>query len=235
MTSLFHQFRIRTLTAVFICSVSCCAVAGGITIGGTRIVYPASAKQTDVSVRNTSEHSTYLVQSWVEDEKGEKSSDFIVTPPLYVSAPGNENLLRLMHTGQSLPSDRETLYYFNAKAIPSVDKAQAEGKNLLLFAAITRIKLFVRPSGLTPSVGDAQAKLAFSQKANHLIITNPTPYYLTLTGVSSGGNRLQDAMVPPFGAVSEPLSHGTVTSVDYHTINDFGAVTPSHHASVKQG
>lgn len=235
MAFLFHHLRIRALVAAVVCSVSCCALAGGITVGGTRVVYPAGAKQADISVRNSSEHSTFLVQSWVEDAQGEKSPDFIVTPPLYVSAPGNENTLRLMHIGNPLPSDRETLYYFNAKAIPSVDKAQTQGKNVLLFASVTRIKLFVRPSGLTPSVGDAPDKLTFSQKGERLTINNPTPYYLTLTGISSGSNRLRDIMVSPFGTASEPLLNGAAASVEFHTINDFGATTPAHHATVSRG
>ncbi|MEG5677639.1 fimbria/pilus periplasmic chaperone [Enterobacter hormaechei] len=235
MASLYHHFRTRALVAAVVFSVSCCAFAGGITVGGTRIVYPRDAKQEDVSVRNTSEHSNFLVQSWVEDARGEKSTDFIVTPPLYVSTPGNENTLRLMYIGNPLPSDRETLYYFNTKAIPSLDKAQTLGKNVLLFAAVTRIKLFVRPSGLTLSIADAPDKLTFSYKAGQLTIHNPTPYYLTLTGIRSGSNRLQDIMVSPFGTAREPLPHGAVASVVYHTINDFGTTTSSHHAAVSQG
>ncbi|MEW6484582.1 MAG: fimbria/pilus periplasmic chaperone [Pseudomonadota bacterium] len=64
----------------------------------------------------------------MEDAEGKKTTDFIVTPPLYVSGPLNENILRVMYTGEPLPQDKETLYYFNAKAIPSVDKEKMEGK-----------------------------------------------------------------------------------------------------------
>ncbi|HDX4250728.1 TPA: fimbria/pilus periplasmic chaperone, partial [Klebsiella oxytoca] len=63
------------------------AFAGGITLDGTRIVYPAGQKQVAVSVRNTSPKSSFMVQSWTEQSDGRKTADFIVTPPLYVSGP----------------------------------------------------------------------------------------------------------------------------------------------------
>jgi fimbrial chaperone protein len=105
--------------------------AGGITLQGTRIVYPQGAKQSTPRITNSSETDTYLVQSWVEREDGQKTKDFVVTPPLYASGPENENTLRLMYTGSALPTDRESLYYFVSKAIPSVDEKESEGKNVL--------------------------------------------------------------------------------------------------------
>jgi fimbrial chaperone protein len=52
-------------------------------------------------------------------QQGKKQGKFVVTPPLYLSSPGNENKLRLIFTeSDSLPNDRETLYYFINKAIP---------------------------------------------------------------------------------------------------------------------
>lgn len=222
------------LAAVLAGAASFSALAGGITVGGTRIVYPSKAKQTDISVRNTSAHSSFLVQSWVDDAREVKALDFIVTPPLYVSAPGNENTLRIMYTGAPLPADRESLFYFNAKAIPSVDKAQAQNSNILMFAAVTRIKLFVRPEGLTPSVSEAPDHLTFRRQGARVVITNPTPYYLTLTGLRSGTAPLQDVMVPPRGTAEDPLPSGATATVTYHTINDYGATTAEHRAALAQ-
>jgi P pilus assembly chaperone PapD len=96
--------------------------AGGIMLDSTRIIYAQDAKQRNISIRNTSTDTTFLVQAWIEDAAGRRSSDFIATPPLFTSGPGNENILRLMYTGQQLPRDRETLYYFNVKGVPSVNK-----------------------------------------------------------------------------------------------------------------
>ncbi|HCD3190886.1 TPA: fimbria/pilus periplasmic chaperone [Klebsiella oxytoca] len=209
------------------------AFAGGITLDGTRIVYPAGQKQVAVSVRNTSPKSSFMVQSWTEQSDGRKTADFIVTPPLYVSGPGNENTLRLMYVGAPVKADRETLYYFNTKAIPAMDKKDGENKNLLMLAAITRIKLFVRPEGLTPSVDKAPAALNFRRDGKSLEVVNPTPYYITLAQINIGGHKLPDTMVAPRGSIRMPLPATTDNTISYRNINDYGAVTPVMHAVVR--
>ncbi|EOI1393205.1 molecular chaperone [Klebsiella oxytoca] len=46
------------------------AAEGGISIQGTRIIYPYGKKQTTVNLTNTSRTDTFLVQSWVENADG---------------------------------------------------------------------------------------------------------------------------------------------------------------------
>jgi fimbrial chaperone protein len=207
--------------------------AGGITIGGTRVVYPAGQKQVSMSVRNTAEQASFMVQSWVEQPDGKKSQDFVVTPPVYVSGPGNENTLRIMYVGQPTRTDQETLYFFNTKAIPAMDKKETEGKNILMLAATTRIKLFVRPAGLQSAVEKAPGMLAFHRTGTQLRIDNPTPYHITLAGIKSGGKTLPDSMVSPRSSLSLPLPSGAGNTVTYRTINDFGAATPEIRAHIK--
>lgn len=234
---LFHRTSPKALLLAF--SLGCglypavSQAEGGITIQGTRIIYPADAKQISVILRNTSKTDTFLVQSWVVGADGQKSKDFIVTPPLYVSNPENGNTLRLMYAGAPLPQDRETLYYFTAKAIPSVDKNATEGKNALILAAANRIKLFVRPVGLKPNANEARNHLSFSRKGDHLVITNPTPYYLTLTELKTGERKLGSVMAPPKSAANIPLPAGSGGSVSFRTISDYGALTPLQTSPVK--
>lgn len=199
--------------------------SAGIALNSTRIIYPQDAKQINVAIRNTSDKNTYLVQSWVEDKSGKKTSDFVATPPLYTSGPRNENVLRLMYTGQELPRDRESLYFFNTKSIPSIDKKDLEGKNALIVAAVTRIKLFVRPAGLPMSPDAAPAALTFAREKQQLSITNPTPYYLTLTDLKLGQQKLPDVMVAPLDKALLPLPESKENELSFSTINDYGAVT----------
>ncbi|KAB8312456.1 fimbrial chaperone protein [Erwinia endophytica] len=215
------------------CLLPSLAEAGGITLGGTRIIYPADHKQVSLSVRNTSDQSSFMVQSWVEQPDGKKSQDFVVTPPLYVSGPGNENTLRLMYAGLPAKNDQESLYYFNTKAIPSMDRKKMEGKNVLMLAAVTRIKLFVRPSGLTPSVEKAPTALTFHRDGVRMRIDNPTPYYITLVEIKVSGQKLPDTMVSPRESVSLALPKGAGSTVSFRTINDFGAATPEQHVPLK--
>ncbi|MEP9266184.1 fimbria/pilus periplasmic chaperone [Enterobacter asburiae] len=206
------------------------AMADGIVLAGTRIIYPAESKQVMQSIRNTSSKSSYLVQTWIESSDGKKTSDFIVTPPLYVSNPKDENTLRVMYTGKPLPKDRESLYFFNAKSVPSVDKKSIEGKNVLLLAAVTRVKLFVRPEGLKPASKDAPSLLGFSRSQDRMLIKNPTPYYITLVNIKSGNTALKDTMVAPMSEASVTLPRGSGSLITYNTINDHGAISPQKTA-----
>lgn len=225
----------KTLTpllAVMVLLSSTQAFAGGIVLGGTRVIYPANQKQVSLSVRNTSEQQRFMVQSWAEDASGKKTDDFIVTPPLYVSNPGQENTLRLMYTGKSLPSDRETLYYLNSKAIPALDKNKLEGRNVLMLSTSTRIKMFIRPQGLTPEVSKAPDMLTFRRNGQQLAIGNPTPYYITLVKVKAGENNLDNVMIAPKSSSSIRLPSAKTTSISFQTVNDFGGYTSKQNKTL---
>lgn len=209
------------------------AIADGIALAGTRIIYPAESKQVTQSIRNTSSKNSYLVQTWVESSDGKKTSDFIVTPPLYVSNPKDENLLRVMYTGKALPKDRESVFYFNAKSVPSVDKKALEGKNVLMLAAVTKVKLFVRPAGLKPTSVDAAASLSFSRSGNQVQIKNPSPYYITIVNMKAGNTALKDIMIAPMSEESIALPNGSGSMINFSTINDHGAIIAQKAADIK--
>lgn len=63
------------------------AHAGGIALGSTRVIYPQGSKQVSLQVINSSENNVFLIQSWVANADGSRSSDFIITPPLFVIQP----------------------------------------------------------------------------------------------------------------------------------------------------
>lgn len=200
--------------------------AGGIALGSTRVIYPADSRQVSLSVNNSDEHNRYLIQTWVENESGEKTEDFIVTPPLFVSKPKSENILRIMYSGEKLPQDRETLYWLNNKAIPSINKDEASN-NTLQIAVLARIKIFVRPAGLKEKSADASSMLKFSRSGDSLNINNGSPFYVTLVNMSIGGRNVTTTMVPPKGSSRVPLPKGvTAGTLNYQTINDYGANTP---------
>lgn len=50
-----------------------------------------------------------------------------------------------------------------------------EGKNMLMLAAVTRIKLFLRPAELTPAIEKAPAELKFHRAGGQVRIENTTP------------------------------------------------------------
>ncbi|HAT4910555.1 TPA: type 1 fimbria chaperone FimC [Serratia marcescens] len=216
------------ITLISTLMVSSSAWAGGIALGATRVIYPADAKQTSLAVNNSDKQARFLIQTWVENEAGNKTDDFIVTPPLFVSKPASENTLRIIYSGGKLPDDRETLYWLNSKAIPSVNRDDIKGKNVLQIAVLARIKMFVRPAGLAEKSADAPGMLTFSRTGNNLTITNPSPFYVTLVNMTMGGKSVNVAnkMVAPKSSTQLPLFNGASGVFTYQTINDYGAMTP---------
>lgn len=215
------MLKLKFISALFFLP-SLVLASGGISIQGTRVIYSQNAKVKTLSVSNSSTTDSFLVQSWVEDSFGHKTRDFIVTPPLYVSGPKNENMLRLIYAGGSLPRDRETLYYFVVKAIPSVDDKKSVGKDVFRIATASRIKLLIRPTELTLPE-EASSRLEFIRQGSLLIISNPTPYYITMTDIRVGSRRIPSIMVPPLGSISNYLPDGEGNNLIFSTINDFGA------------
>ncbi|ELP5685312.1 fimbria/pilus periplasmic chaperone [Salmonella enterica subsp. enterica serovar Bredeney] len=219
----------RCLLAVFLVvtasSFSTLAKAG-VALGATRVIYPAGQKQVQLPVTNNDDASTFLIQSWVENAVGVKDGRFVITPPLFAMQGKKENTLRIIDaTNNQLPQDRESLFWMNVKAIPSMDKSRLSD-NTLQLAIISRIKLYYRPSKLAMPPDQAAEKLRFRRSGSSLTLINPTPYYLTVTELNAGNRVLENALVPPMGEASIKLPSDSSSEITYRTINDYGALTP---------
>lgn len=202
----------------------CSSTHAGIIIGGSRIVHTEGATQTTFSVKNDSEKGAYLIQSWVEKADGVRTSDFVVTPPIYFSPPGSENILRIIPVDPAQGLTREHLYYLSLKAVPAVDKETIRKQNSVVVATTMKIKLFVRPAALNPAREKAENLLRFSRHGGALDISNPTPYWLTLSSLQIGHARLPAVMIPPgeHKAVALPAGSESGRSVKWTAINDSG-------------
>lgn len=205
---------------------------GGVSLGATRVIYDQSDKQTSLSVMNSDAKTRYLVQSWVEDVQGKKTSDFIITPPLFIINKKSENTLRIINTNDQLPKDRETVYWLNTKAIPEVDKDNVDGKNVLQLAILTRVKIFVRPKNIDMSSSQAPGMLKFSASNGKLMIDNPTPYYVNLVNVSVAGQDVDAFMAAPKGKTTVTIPVAKPGKITYSAVTDFGAITSAMSATV---
>lgn len=203
---------------------------GGVALGSTRLIYPLGDKQISLAITNSDKNSRFLIQSWIEDPNGNKTNDFILTPPLFVSKPKSENTLRIMFTGEGLPTDKESLYWLNSKAVPSIEKDDIKDKNVLQIAVLSRIKVFVRPKGLSVQSIDAPNMLTFAKSNNGIVINNPSPFYITLVNIKLDGKKLPGIMVPPMS--KENISEGNGNILTFQTVNDFGANTPETKISL---
>ena len=103
---MFNYLKSGFILLLALFSAASVQAAGGIALGATRVIYPADAKQTSLSISNSDTKERYLVNSWIENSAGAKEKSFVVTPPLFVSEPKSENTLRIIYAGEPLPKDR---------------------------------------------------------------------------------------------------------------------------------
>ncbi|WP_278807842.1 fimbria/pilus periplasmic chaperone [Obesumbacterium proteus] len=199
------------------------ASAGGVALGGTRLIYPIGNNQTSMPITNSDEKGTFLIQTWVENSKEVKTSDFVITPPLFAIDPESENTLRIAYVGsKALPNDRETVYWLNVKAIPAT-KSPTKDSNTLQIAVLNRIKLFMRPKNLPMKSTDAPAQLRFHRSGSQLVIKNPTPYYVTLVQFKAGSQKIPNTMVSPMESTTLTLPENAQGEITFQTVSDFGA------------
>ncbi|MFK3660193.1 type 1 fimbria chaperone FimC [Scandinavium sp. NPDC088450] len=226
---------IKATTLLSLLLLSCvmpAQAAGGIALGATRVIYPENAKQTSLALSNSNKQERYLINAWIENATGQKEKTFVITPPLFVSEPNSENTLRIIYAGPALPADRETLFYLNVKAIPSMDKKNADGSNVLQLAILSRIKLFVRPQNLEIQPAPALEKLVFTRSGGTLSISNPTPYFITLVNLQMAGKKVDNVMIAPKSSASVSLPAAAPGVLSWQSVNDYGAITPARRVNL---
>ncbi len=201
------------------------AAQAGIVIGGTRVIYNGDKKETSVAIRNPEKSGVWLVQSWVENNDGTGKAPFIATPPLFRINAGEENMLRIVRTGGSLPEDRESVFWLNVKSIPGIDENTPQ-TNALQVVVKSRLKLFYRPAGLGGDPGTAYRQLTAARTGNQITLTNPTPYYVTLFTLKVNGQEIKEAdLVPPEGSAHFTLPSAAASTVTWQAINDYGGIS----------
>ncbi|MHC8339514.1 fimbrial biogenesis chaperone [Pseudomonas sp. HLT2-19-2] len=204
----------------------------GVMLNGTRIILNADDRNASTIVTNLT-RSDYAVQVWVNDEKDDNtsSSPFIAMPALFKIRSGEEQVVRIIKIPGQLPSDRESVFYFNAQEIPVL----SDGENNTLKVAIrTRVKVFYRPQKLPGQAIDAPRQLTWTlvdtASGSVLKVNNPTPYHVTFIGIrvleGTTPSELEDVdMVAPNASLDLPLGHfikAAKVAVEFSFINDYG-------------
>ncbi|WP_454877298.1 fimbrial biogenesis chaperone [Serratia inhibens] len=212
-----------------------------IIIIGTRVIYPESSSEVTVRLENKNPEPS-LVQSWIDDGRTNMQIDkmdvpFVILPPVIRIEPNQGQTLRISYTGNSLPKDRETVYWLNVLDIPpKVDNANV---NTLQMAIRTRIKLFFRPDSLINlSLIDASEGLTWralpSQEKGYVYLEakNNSPFHISLASVAiyNNENKAEDdegKMISPFSSEVFKIKSKAIKStgkVKYKYINDYGTV-----------
>lgn len=201
---------------------------GGVSLGQTRVIFPATGKPQTLTVQNTG-RQTYLVQSRVQRAADDNTSaPFIVTPPLFTLGPDSRQQLRIVSQNATLPLDRESLFFLSVLTIPSRSDKIAPPVQLSMGVRFV-IKLFYRPGGLAISPTDAACQLRFSRVAQGVQIENPTPYFQTLASLTFNHSPVSLdeplSMLAPMSQQQYPTT-GTITQAEWQTVTDYGGLSP---------
>lgn len=175
----------------------------------------------------------FAVQTWVNTEADDTVTvvPFAPSPPLFRLNPGKEQHVQINGLPQDLPSDRESLFYFNVQEIPQANSSQG---NVLNIALRTRIKLFYRPALLTDNptarLKDLQWSVRQIAGKAELTAMNPPPFHVSFIRLDvSGGGRTEKvsevAMLGPFSSRHYKLNETKAVpglQVVFAAINDYG-------------
>ncbi|NHB88203.1 fimbrial biogenesis chaperone [Photorhabdus tasmaniensis] len=207
---------------------------GGFGINATRIIFLQDKAEATVSVRNTTTNIPYLVTAKVSTTvDGKGKTPFYVSPPLFRLDPQGTNTLRILGDTSQLPTDRESVFYFNATAIPGsnapgrrFESAQVNGR--LAYAIGNTIKLFYRPTGLVGTPEQAYKALRFTHAPGGVQVSNNFPYHISFTQIKVAGVpvKFSDShpqMLAPFSTHVYPAQNNqNKKKVEWAVINDLG-------------
>ncbi|RKF49812.1 hypothetical protein BCY88_16675 [Paraburkholderia fungorum] len=214
----------------------------GVVMHGTRVIYPAEQNFVTVRLANQ-DKAPHLVQTWVDDGKGAPAEDaagapFVVMPPLFrIAAEGQQSVRVMFSPNAELPTDRESLYWFNFLQIPPDDRAeQKEGTARIAISFLNQVKLLYRPPGIKGAVGDLPDHLEFRLnrvgKGWQITAKNPTGFYATFQDsarIRSGAEALPidfggEVTLAPFSSITWRVASEKTTiaspTIEFSLIDD---------------
>lgn len=228
-----------------LCLAAALPASAAVTLQGTRVVHDLG-KGRDVTVRaNNSGERPAMTQVWIDAGDSQARPEHVRTP--FRLTPSEPRLLQPQQ-GQAyrityaprpsddpLPSDRESVLYFNLLDIPP-KPSDAAGRNLLQFAVRTRVKLFHRPAGLPGSPRDAAAQLQWRAVGDALQVSNPSAYHVTLSRLTlADGRSVEVDMIAPGAEVTLPLPAGASppSALTFQWLDDYGTPRDAEAAVVR--
>ncbi|MEG5532065.1 molecular chaperone [Enterobacter ludwigii] len=205
------------------------ALAAGIGVGAVRVIYEAKDGQALVPVTNSAA-DPYLVQSRISlTRDGRETTPFFVSPPLLRMEGNSRSVLRITGNTQSLPQDRESLFYLTVTGIPSSSPLSRQSKSGFMsggmsFALATSLKLFYRPDNIKVSEEQAVKGLKVTRAGSDVSIQNASPYFITFNGLRINGQPVKFGkggkpdMIAPFSSQTYPAGRA-------YPLNQAGKVT----------
>ncbi|MEF1207606.1 fimbria/pilus periplasmic chaperone, partial [Photobacterium damselae] len=202
-------------------------------------IYDESKKNISLEVRNNSKEG-YGGQVWIEHISQSKSDPAFIPLPSFFKVGGEQTqIVRIMKITESLPNDKESIFWLNVQEIPPVSDSES---NVMVVAVNTKVKLIYRPEQIKNERLNAESLLIVEKNGNQLVLKNPTPYYFAAVDLKINGIqkvKLNKGLMNKIGMI-EPFSSITLTglnadkgdSMTIDTIDDYGAIN-SYKISIK--
>lgn len=204
----------------------------GVSLGQTRIVYHQKNKSQTIQVLNDSD-TLYLAQSTVMSalsEPNKTASSFAIIPPLTRIEPRSETQLKLLPKSLgTLPTDRESLFFFAVQFIPE-SKRSTENVSTSNINVMTKIilKLIYRPTAVTSDPESVAPTLKIKSTNTGVKLENPSAHYLTLVNLRFDGQPYVTTVAPmvaPMSTLQLEVNHKAKT-MTWQVLNDFGGLSP---------
>jgi chaperone protein EcpD len=235
-----RALRVRLIMgALALCCAALPIAHANMVIETTRAIYPESRRDVSFRVINADKERPAFVQMWLDDGNASAAPEDVVTPFNLSPAvarlkPTGAQVVRLVYTGEALPRDRESVFWFNMLEIPQRSKED----NRLTFSVRTRIKVFFRPTALKADPTTLMDSLTWTMRKKDgrwsIEAMNPTPFHMSFFSLELGhdggfDSPVEGGMALPLGLTEFNLpEERTLTStfnrIRVNFINDFGGV-----------
>jgi len=233
---LFRSIR-RSVAGLLAAFIAIQPAWSGVKIDGTRVIYNAADREVTVKLANMA-NDPVLMQVWVDRGNVDSAPDtsdapFVVVPPIFRLDPQRAQSVRLTFTGEALPQDRESLFWFNALEVPPLPSDR--NVNTMQIAVRTRLKMFYRPTGLAGDLPSAVAHVAWQivpgeKGAAVLRGKNDSPYHVSYSvlTVEQGGRSYDTGggMIKPFSSQDFSIpgftAQGSDVQLRFRWMSDYG-------------
>lgn len=203
------------------------AYSNGIGLNATRLIYIDGEESTSISARNKTEIN-YLTKFTISrTPEGVGEAPFTLSPPLIKVDAGKSQDIRIYALPNSLPKDRESVFYFSGRMIPATNGPLESTALNIGFNNV--IKLFYRPNNLTMLPTDAYSQLVIKATPTGVMVENNSPYFISLNELRVNGIKVSlslqknNTMVSPFNSLSYVVPENARRGIAKWTvINDLG-------------
>lgn len=231
------------LTKIFSVALLLCFCSSAFSatyINFTRLILNENEREVSFKIENEGDNAV-LMQLWTDRgnimDKPEKiKMPFMVLPPMFRLNGHDSRVVRLqfIDNQNTLPDDKESLFWLNALEIPQKANSK-EGKPLLQVAFRTRIKIFYRPQALAQRDVEQEIEKIQTLKVrcgNEMCIRleNKSPFHYTLSRITlQSGKEIKnlpsDGIISPFSSLD--ISLGKLAAVNesiksFIWIDDYG-------------